>query len=215
MEEGLDPRIKAACEKIISQLQSQGAQIDYISLPTLREVTALYYIIMSAESSTNLARFDGLRFGHQAKTHDFDTLHHYIEQMRSEGFGEEVKRRILLGTYVLSSANYDGLYKKAEKIRAQLTNELLTLYEKYDVIIGPTTPDVAWKIGAKSSDPVKMYLSDLYTIPANLAGCPALSMPIGMIEDQGEMLPVGLQLMAAPWKEDVMFDLGELIESMQ
>lgn len=150
----------------------------------------MYYTLMPAEVSTNLARFDGIKFGLQSDSMDADTIQKYYEQIRSAGFGEEVKRRILLGTFVLSSANYEGYYLKAQKAREELKSEFDKTFANYDIILTPTTPEAARKLGAKNDDPLKMYLADMYTIPANMAGLPAMSIPMGMVEDQNEQLPV-------------------------
>ncbi len=174
----------------------------------------MYYIIQPAEASTNLARFDGLRFGLQKDTKNFDGIMDYITAIRSEGFGEEVKRRIILGTFVLSSANYEGFYLKATQARKQLVSEFEEIYKKYDLILSPTTPTVARKIGENSEDPLKTYLADLYTIPANMAGLPAISIPVGTIEDQGDSMPVGLQIMGKQRNESEVLSLAREIEKL-
>ena len=144
----------------------------------------IYYTLVPAEVSTNMARFDGIRFGQQETSFDHQDIISYYKKVRSEGFSNEVKRRILLGTFVLSSANYEGYYLKAQRARQQLKKEFSAIFSKYDIILTPTTPTVAWKIGEKIDDPVAMYLEDLYTVPANMAGIPAMSVPAGMLEDQ-------------------------------
>jgi aspartyl-tRNA(Asn)/glutamyl-tRNA(Gln) amidotransferase subunit A len=144
----------------------------------------------------------------------FDSLVSYYEKVRSEGFGNEVKRRILLWTFVLSSANYEGFYLKAQKARDQLKQDFDEVFKTYDLILTPTAPDVAWKLGAKSNDPLAMYLEDLYTIPANMWWLPAMSVPAGKIEDQWEMMPVGIQLIWNKWQENKILALGKLIESL-
>ena len=187
--------------------------MDEVDLPILEAAVPIYYTLVPAEVSTNMARFDGVRFGHQETTFDHGDIMKYYEKVRTAGFGDEVKRRILLGTFVLSSANYEGYYLKAQTARQQLKKEFSTIFSKYDIILTPTAPTVAWKIGEKIDDPVAMYLEDLYTVPANMAGIPAMSVPAGMLEDQGEMMPVGLQLMANRREEEKLFALGKLMES--
>lgn len=169
---------------------------------------------MPAEVSTNLARFDGIRFGLQSDTMDVDTIQNYYKKIRSEWFGDEVKRRILLGTFVLSSANYEWYYLKAQRAREQLQAEFDALFADYDLILTPTTPEAAWKIGSKSDDPLKMYLADMYTIPANMGWLPAMSIPMGMVEDQGETLPVWIQLIADRRAENKLFGFGRYLENV-
>jgi len=209
--DGLDPQVKDRILEVTEKLEAAGATIEKVSMTSLLNVVAMYYTIMPAEASTNYARFDGIRFGHQDDTFETENLREYYQQIRSEGFGAEVKRRILLGTHVLSSANYEGYYRKAQKARAFLAQEFAKVFADYDLIIGPTSPEVAWKFGAKS-DPLSMYLADIYTIPANLVGVPAISIPVGTVEDQGEQMPVGCQLMANHWREDLLFQAGQVIE---
>ncbi|HRU50448.1 MAG TPA: Asp-tRNA(Asn)/Glu-tRNA(Gln) amidotransferase subunit GatA [Candidatus Absconditabacterales bacterium] len=222
--EGLDPKIKARILEVVEKLRSKGVQIDEIDLPVLEYALPIYYTLMPAEVSTNLSRFDGIRFGLQKNTMDYDNIQDYYSAIRSEGFGEEVKRRILLGSYVLSSSNYEGYYLKAQKARQKLTQDIDNIFQKYDLILTPTTPEVAWKIGEKINDPLKMYLADIYTVPANLAGLPAISIPVGTVEDEladksglnfvMEQMPVGLHLMANKWKEDDLFVIGREIERL-
>ena len=163
---------------------------------------------MPAEVSTNLSRFDGIRFGHQGESQDFASLDEYYASIRAEGFWEEAKRRILLGTFVLSSANYEGYYLKALKAQKKLKADLAQVFSFYDIILTPTTPEPAWKIGSKVSDPLKMYLSDLYTVPANLAGLPAVSVPLGMVKEGEESLPVGIQAMSKQWSDLELLDFS-------
>ncbi len=212
MGEWLDPQIKQRILDLVSRLQSQWAIVDHIDITLLQDSVPIYYTLMPAEVATNLARFDGLRFGLQRNTFDFDSLHDYLTDIRSAGFGDEVKRRIMIGNYVLSSEQYEGSYLKAQKLRKKLKSDLDHVYQSYDLIIGPTTPEAAWKIGSKWSDPLKVYLSDIYTIPANLVWSPAISLPIGMISDQWESLPIWVQLMAAPRREDILFKVWHHIQ---
>lgn len=222
--EWLDPKIKARILEVVEKLRSQWVQIDEIDLPVLEYALPIYYTLMPAEVSTNLSRFDGIRFGLQKNTMDYDSIQDYYSAIRSEWFGEEVKRRILLGSYVLSSSNYEWYYLKAQKARQKLTQDIDNIFQKYDLILTPTTPEVAWKIWEKINDPLKMYLADIYTVPANLAWLPAISIPVGTIEDEladksglnfvMEQMPVGLHLMANKWKEDDLFVVGREIERL-
>jgi len=212
--EGLDPKIRAVFLSLIDKLRAAWHQVDEIDMPILNYSVPIYYILMPAEVSTNLARFDGIRFGYQDDTMKYDDLQAYYDHVRSTAFGPEVQRRILLWTYVLSSAHYEGFYLKATQARQKLIQDMEKTFADYDLIISPTSPEVAWKLGSKGDDPLKMYLADLYTIPANLAGIPAISIPMGMVEDQGEQLPTGVQLMAPARWEALLFAAGEMIEKL-
>ena len=212
--EGLDPQIKSLFLATVEKLRAAWFVVEEISLPMLAYSVPMYYTLMPAEVSTNLARFDGIKFGLQSDTTSVESLHNYYATIRSEWFGEEVKRRILLGTYVLSSANYEWYYLKAQKAREELKHEFDTVFAKYDIILTPTVPEVAWKLGAKSNDPLKMYLADMYTIPANMAWLPAMSIPMGMVEDQGEMMPTGIQVMANARAENTLFAFGRYLETL-
>jgi aspartyl-tRNA(Asn)/glutamyl-tRNA(Gln) amidotransferase subunit A len=193
--EGLDPEIGAAVEKAIAFYQSQGCEIREVSLPHTRHCLDTYYIIATAEASSNLARYDGVRYGHRSKNAK-DGVDLYF-QSRAEGFGAEVKRRIILGTYVLSSGYYDAYYLRAQKVRTLIRQDFLDAYEQVDALITPTSPVAAFKLGEKS-DPLAMYLVDIYTIGVNLAGLPAISVPCGFT---GAGLPIGLQLIGQPFQE--------------
>jgi len=212
--EGLDPQIKALFLQTIDKLRASGITVEDISLPMMAYSVPMYYTLMPAEVSTNLARFDGIKFGLQSDSMDADTLQKYYALIRSEWFGEEAKRRILLGTFVLSSANYEGYYLKAQKAREELQMEFAKTFAKYDIILTPTVPEVAWKIGAKNDDPLKIYLADMYTIPANMWGLPAMSIPMGMVEDQWEDMPTGIQLMADKRAEPKLFVFGKYLEKL-
>ncbi len=191
----LDSRIGDAVNTAIEQLKQLGATFVDISLPSLPHAVAAYYVIASAEASTNLARFDGVRFGYRcAEPKDLDDL--YLRS-RNEAFGEEVKRRIMMGTYALSTGYYDAYYLKAQKIRRLIKNDFVSAFKDVDLILGPTTPNLPWQLGSKNNDPVAAYLEDIYTVPANLAGIPSLSMPAGIIDG----LPVGVQLQAPYFQE--------------
>jgi aspartyl-tRNA(Asn)/glutamyl-tRNA(Gln) amidotransferase subunit A len=190
--EGMDDGVRAAVEEALTEYRKLGATTVEVSLPNSGLSVAAYYVIAPAEASSNLSRFDGVRYGHRAA--EYADLNDMYAKSRAEGFGAEVKRRILIGTYVLSHGYYDAYYLKAQKIRRLIAADFQKAFEQCDVIMGPTAPSVAFKFGEKSADPVQMYLSDIYTIAVNLAGLPGMSIPCGF--DNG--LPVGLQLIA-PW----------------
>jgi aspartyl-tRNA(Asn)/glutamyl-tRNA(Gln) amidotransferase subunit A len=190
MGEGLDAGVKACVEAAIEKVKAAGAEIVEVSLPTLPAALAVYYIVCPAEVSSNLARYDGQKYGFSLENPT--DIEDSYSGTRDEGFGAEAKRRIMIGTYVLSSGYYDAYYKKAQTVRTKLINEFNEVFEKVDLLIGPTSPEVAFKIGANSADPLKMYLTDILTVGANLTGVPAISIPAG----ESDGLPVGLQLMA-------------------
>ena len=194
---GLDEEIAASIKESIEKLKLLGAIVQEISLPITEEGLSAYYIISSAEASSNLARFDGIRYGYRTK--DFANLDELIEKTRSEGFGEEVKRRIMLGTYALSSGYYDAYYNRAQKLRKKIKEEFNAVFKEYDLILSPTSPVLPFKIGEKNNNPVEMYLADIYTININLAGIPALSMPCGFSKDG---LPIGLQIIGSHYCEE-------------
>lgn len=212
--DGLDPRIKSLFLTTVAKLRALWMIVEDISLPMLSYSVPMYYTLMPAEVSTNLSRFDGIKFGLQSDSMDADTLQKYYETIRSAWFGEEVKRRILLGTFVLSSANYEWYYLKAQQARIVLQEEFDTIFAQYDIILTPTVPELAWKIGSRSDDPLKVYLADMYTIPANMWGLPAMSIPMGMVEDQWEMMPTGIQLMGQKWSEKKLFGFGRYLEKL-
>jgi aspartyl-tRNA(Asn)/glutamyl-tRNA(Gln) amidotransferase subunit A len=201
--EGLHPGVKERVEAVIASYEKMGATIEEVELPNSRYGLAAYYILMPAEVSSNLARFDGIRYGLDLEGES--VMAEYLAR-RHEGFGREVQRRIMLGTYTLSSGYYDAYYVKAQKVRALIAEDYRRAFEKVDVILGPTTPNPAFRLGEKTSDPLQMYLEDIYTVGINLAGLPALSMPAGTVEVEGSNLPVGVQLVA-PQKRD-----AELLE---
>ncbi|QID16363.1 Asp-tRNA(Asn)/Glu-tRNA(Gln) amidotransferase subunit GatA [Nitrogeniibacter mangrovi] len=187
--EGMSDDVRRAIDAAIAQYRELGATVVEVSLPNARLAIPAYYVIAPAEASSNLSRFDGVRYGHRAA--DYGSLEEMYEKSRAEGFGAEVKRRILVGTYVLSHGYYDAYYLKAQKLRRLIAEDFRAAFAQCDVIAGPTSPTVAWPIGEKSDDPVQMYLQDIYTIAVNLAGLPGLSLPCGTGADG---LPVGLQL---------------------
>lgn len=199
---GLDPRIADLIQNSIKELQKLGAVIKDISLPNMQHAIPAYYVIAPAEASSNLSRFDGVRFGHRCA--DPKNLEDLYKRSRGEGFGPEVQRRIMVGAYALSAGYYDAYYLKAQKIRRLVKNDFMTAFNEVDIILGPTTPNPAWKLGAKNSDPVAAYLEDVYTITANLAGLPGLSMPAGFVDG----LPVGVQLLAPYFQEGRLLNVA-------
>ena len=206
-EEGLDSEIKDVILKDIEALRQLGAEVEEFSLPTTKDGLAPYYIISSAEASSNLARFDSIRYGYRTK--EFTSVEELVEKSRSEGFGREVKRRIMLGTYALSSGYYDAYYNKAQKFRAKLKQDFKEAFKKYDIIIGPVSPILPFKIGERCEDPTAMYLADIYTININLATVPALSMPGGKSSDG---LPIGLQLIGDVFTEEKIYKVAYALE---
>ncbi|MES2142164.1 MAG: Asp-tRNA(Asn)/Glu-tRNA(Gln) amidotransferase subunit GatA [Pseudomonadota bacterium] len=198
----LDPNIAACIDDTIKHYKRLGATIHSVSLPNCHLVIPLYYIIASAECSSNLARYDGIRYGYRCENPK--DLRDLYERTRAIGFGKEVKRRILMGTYVLSAGYYDAYYVKAQKIRGLMIREFEEVFKKVDILLGPTTPSTAFKLGEKTKDPVSMYLSDIYTIAVNLAGLPALSMPSGFIAG----LPIGTQLIGRPFAEAKLLNVA-------
>ncbi|MBA3632400.1 MAG: Asp-tRNA(Asn)/Glu-tRNA(Gln) amidotransferase subunit GatA [Acidobacteria bacterium] len=203
--EGLDEEVRNSVEQAIENYRDLGAEIVDVELPNSKYSIAVYYILATAEASSNLARFDGVRYGFRAE--NAPKLREMYMETRSVGFGAEVKRRIMLGTYVLSSGYYEAYYAKAQKVRTLLKQDFLNAFEKCDVILTPTAPTVAFKIGEKSDDPLAMYLSDIYTASANLAGIPGISVPCGL---SSEGLPIGLQLAGKNWSEDVLLNLANV-----
>ena len=199
-DEGLNEEVKEALEKAIEKYRKLGAEVSECSLPVTKHALPAYYIIADAEASSNLGRFDGIRYGYRTK--NFETLKDIFRNSRSEGFGPEVKRRIIMGTYVLSSGYYDAYYKKAQKVRTVIKKAFSGVFEKFDIILTPTAPTVAWDIGAKVENPLEMYLMDLYTVPINMAGVPAISIPCG--EDKAGM-PIGMQLIAKHFNEEILY----------
>jgi aspartyl-tRNA(Asn)/glutamyl-tRNA(Gln) amidotransferase subunit A len=204
---GLDPEVSAAVQKAIEQLQSLGAEVVEVSLPHTDYAAATYYIIAPAEASANLARFDGIRYGLRIDGADPVELY---SKTRGAGFGAEVKRRIILGTYVLSSGYYDAYYLRAQKVRTLIRHDFIKAFEKVDAIVTPTTPTAAFKIGEKSGDPLQMYLSDIFTISCNLAGICGISIPCGFTKTP--KLPIGLQLLGKPFGEAVILKLAHAFE---
>lgn len=199
---GLDKRVEAAVKNAADTFARMGAEIQTIKLPHTEYAVAVYYIVAVAEASSNLGRFDGVRFGSRVKSHDL--LDMYLET-RDRGFGDEVKRRILLGTFVLSAGYYDAYYLKGQKVRTLMKRDFDQAFKEVDLILTPTAPTPPFKIGEKMSDPLAMYLSDIYTIPVNLAGVPAISIPCGFAEEKGKELPIGMQLIGNHFDEETIF----------
>ncbi|MDD2850358.1 MAG: Asp-tRNA(Asn)/Glu-tRNA(Gln) amidotransferase subunit GatA [Desulfuromonadaceae bacterium] len=204
--DGLDPDVQKAMDAAIDTYRRLGAEFVDISLPHTDYAVATYYLIATAEASSNLARYDGVRFGHRAEA---DGLLEMYTKSRSEGFGSEVKRRIMLGTYALSSGYYDAYYLKAQKVRTMIMNDFIKAFASVDVILTPVAPTPAFKIGEKINDPLQMYLSDIFTIPVNLAGTCAMSLPAGF---SASGLPIGLQLIGKPFDEESILRAGYAFE---
>jgi len=206
--EGLDDEVRESVLASIDNFKALGANTVDIELPYAKYGIAVYYIIATAEASSNLARYDGVRYGFRAE--ETNALREMYFKTREEGFGPEVKRRIMLGTYVLSSGYYDAYYSKAQKVRALVKRDYETAFTKCDAILTPTSPTTAFKIGEKSDDPIAMYLSDIYTVSANLAGVPAISVPCGL---SSEGLPIGVQLVGNFWSESTLLNLTHKYET--
>jgi aspartyl-tRNA(Asn)/glutamyl-tRNA(Gln) amidotransferase subunit A len=208
--EGLDPEIRAAIEKALDILRKAGCEIKRISLPHTRYAVPAYYVVATAEASANLSRFDGVRYGLRAK--GANTLSAMYRETRDQGFGAEVKRRILLGTYALSAGYYDAYYRKAQQVRTLLTRDFLAAFNEVDAIVTPMTPSPAFKLGEKTDDPVKMYLEDIYTVAASLAGLCGMSVPCGAT---AAGLPIGVQILGRHFDEETMLRVGLAVEGAQ
>ncbi|OOE02078.1 aspartyl/glutamyl-tRNA amidotransferase subunit A [Anoxybacillus kestanbolensis] len=204
--EGVSEEVRQSVLDALKVLEGLGATWEEVSLPHSKYALATYYLLASSEASANLARFDGVRYGY--RTDNAKNLMEMYKQTRSEGFGNEVKRRIMLGTFALSSGYYDAYYKKAQKVRTLIKQDFENVFEKYDVIIGPTTPTPAFKIGEKTSDPLTMYANDILTIPVNLAGVPGISIPCGFVDG----LPVGLQIIGKHFDESTIYRVAHAFE---
>jgi aspartyl-tRNA(Asn)/glutamyl-tRNA(Gln) amidotransferase subunit A len=210
MIDGTDPQVKAAVDAAVKQLQSLGAEIVDVSLPHTDYSISVYYILATAEASANLARYDGVRYGHRAENPK-DLLDHY-GRTREEGFGAEVKRRVILGTYVLSSGYYDAYYLRAQKVRELIRQDFAKAFKKVDALVSPTSPVPAFKFGERTDDPLQMYLADIFTSPANLAGICGISVPCGFADVDGRRLPIGLQLLGKALDEARMFQIAHAYE---
>jgi aspartyl-tRNA(Asn)/glutamyl-tRNA(Gln) amidotransferase subunit A len=208
--EGLDPDVRAAIEKGIDALKASGCDVRPVSLPTTRYAIPTYYLIATAEASANLARFDGVRYGYRSPA--AENLSAMYSHSRDEGFGAEVKRRILLGTYALSAGYYDAYYLKAQKVRRLLADEFLRAFGEVDAIVTPTSPVPAFKLGEKADDPLSMYLADIYTVTASLAGICGVTVPCGTTPAG---LPVGMQVLARHLNESTAFRVARAVEAAQ
>ena len=208
--EGLDPEIRAAIEAVLSKLKTAGCTIHLVSLPHTRYAVPTYYVIATAEASSNLSRFDGVRFG--LRSEEAKTLSEMFRKTRDAGFGAEVKRRILLGTYALSAGYYDAYYRKAQQVRTLLTRDFLKAFTEVDVLVAPVTPTPAFKLGEKTGDPVQMYLEDIYSVAASLAGICGISVPCGQT---AAGLPIGVQIMAKHFDEATLLQAAQAVESSQ
>ncbi len=211
--EGLDPRIRERIDAIVEKLRQKGCEVKPIRLPHTHYGVATYYILATAEASSNLSRFDGVRFGLREEPAGANLTDLY-QKTRSLGFGEEVKRRILLGTYVLSAGYYDAYYTKAQKVRTLIRRDFDAAFAEVDAILAPTSPTPAFKLGERTEDPLSMYMADVYTLPASLAGICGLSLPTGTVEDDGVQLPVGVQLLGPPLGEEILFQAAAGVESL-
>jgi aspartyl-tRNA(Asn)/glutamyl-tRNA(Gln) amidotransferase subunit A len=207
---GIDPQVSSAVNAAIKQLESLGAEVVHLSLPHTDYGIAVYYFLATAEASANLARFDGVRYGYRAKDPK-DLLDHY-GRTRGQGFGAEVKRRIILGTYVLSSGYYDAYYVRAQKVRELIRQDFVEAFEKVDAIISPTSPEPAFKIGERSDNPLAMYLADIFTATGNLAGICGISVPCGLAKVNGNHLPIGLQILGKALDEARIFQIAHAYE---
>ena len=210
--EGFQPGVKALFDDTIAKLQAQGAEIVEVDCPSFEHAVAAYYLILPAEASSNLARFDSVRFGLRVAPEGTPTIERVMAATREAGFGPEVKRRIILGTYALSSGYYDAYYGSAQKVRTLIQQDLAKAFEKADVLLTPTAPTTAFKLGEKLSDPLAMYLNDVATIPANLAGIPGMSVPNGLASEDG--LPSGVQILAPAKQDAQMYRVGAIIEQL-
>lgn len=210
MDEGLDEGVRAKVQKALDVMKEAGAELVEVSMPSLPLGLAVYYVLCPAEVSSNLSRYDGQRYAHH--TPDATDLYASYTQTRETGFGSEAKRRILIGTYVLSSGYYDAYYKKAQIVRTKVIDEFAKSFEEVDFLVGPTSPSVAFRLGENVADPLKMYLADIMTVAANLAGVPAISIPCGLSEE--ERMPVGFQLMAPQKQDRALLELSNAVEEL-
>ncbi|MPZ48966.1 MAG: Asp-tRNA(Asn)/Glu-tRNA(Gln) amidotransferase subunit GatA [Dehalococcoidia bacterium] len=211
LPDSLEPAVRQVFLDAIEQVRSLGADVDFdLSLPSTEAALAVYYVLAPSEASANLARYDGVKYGYSYQ--DGASMWENMERTRQHGFGDEVKRRIMLGTYALSTGYYDAYYLKAQKVRTLIRREFDAAFEKYGAILTPVTPTPAFRIGEKANDPVAMYLSDIFTLPVNIAGLPGASVPSGFVEADGKQLPVGLQILAKPFDEATMLRVGHAYE---
>ncbi len=211
--EGIDSDVRATIEATIKKVEAAGGIIKSVSMPHTHYGVGTYYILATAEASTNLSRFDGIRYGLRREEAG-SNINDIYEQTRDAGFGQEVKRRILLGTYVLSAGYYDAYYSKAQKVRTLIKRDFDEVFKGVDALLTPTSPTPAFELGAKTEDPLAMYMADVYTLPASLAGMPALSLSVGQVEREGQQLPVGLQVISQFLDENTMFRAASAIEKL-
>jgi aspartyl-tRNA(Asn)/glutamyl-tRNA(Gln) amidotransferase subunit A len=201
----LDPEIKAACNTIIEKWRSEGHTEEAVSFDLLEYMIPAYYVLTTAEASSNLARYDGIRFGYRSP--NATTLEETYKKSRTEGFGKEVKRRIMLGAFVLSSGYYDAYYSKAQQVRRLIQERTNEIFAAYDFLLMPAAPTTAWNLGESLEDPIAMYLADIFTVQANMAGIPGLAFPVG---DHSNGLPIGLQLLAGKFKEAELLSFAKM-----
>lgn len=204
--DGMDPEIQALWDKGVEWLKASGAEVKEVSLPHTKYALAAYYIVAPAEASANLARYDGVRYGLRVPGDSLDDMY---ANTRGEGFGDEVQRRILMGTYALSSGYYDAYYIKAQKVRTLIANDFKAAFEDVDVLLTPTAPTAAFALGEKQEDPIAMYLNDVFTVPSSLAGLPGISVPAGLSKDG---LPLGLQLIGRAFDEETLLRVADVME---
>lgn len=206
--DGLDPEVKQKIENVIQQMKNDGINVEPVRFPYLDYLVPTYYVLTTAEASSNLSRFDGIRYGYRStNTNDLESTY---KKSRSEGFGIEVQRRIMLGTFVLSAGFYDAYYSRGQKVRRLLRDKTLEILNDYDFIITPTTPGTAFEFGKNSADPIKMYLEDIFTVQANITGIPAISIPMGKCKNG---LPAGLQIMGRPFQESALFSFSATLQN--
>ena len=206
--EGVDDEVRLACAAAVDTAKSLGAKVVPVSLPHTPYAVATYYIVAMAEASSNLARFDGVRYGYRAP--EAQTLEELYELSRSTGFGPEVQRRIVIGTYVLSAGYYDAYYIRAQKVRSLILQDFTNVFAKVDALLTPTAPSAAFGLGERMDDPLKMYFNDVFTVPANMAGIPGMSVPAGL---DANGLPLGLQVLGKPFDEETVFAVAQAIET--
>lgn len=215
--EGMDPQVEAFVREAAKVFTAMGAKVVDVSLPHSPYAIATYYVIVPSEVSSNMARYDGIRYGHTETNSTLSevegrhplTLIEYYEHVRSSGFGDEVKRRIMIGTYALSAGYYDAYYRQAQKVRTLIKNDFEEVFKKVDCLLTPVAPTPAFTIGAHTDDPVQMYLEDIFTAPINLAGIPGLSLPCGFSKDN---LPIGMQILGPQWGEEAILQAGNAYE---
>jgi len=207
--ESIDVDVKEKSLALIEDLKMAGHEVEAVDFEYLDYIIPAYYVLTTAEASSNLARYDGIRYGHRSE--EVNSLMETYKKSRTEGFSEEVKRRIMLGTFVLSSGYYDAYYTKAQKVRRLIRQRTEEIFQSYDFILMPVSPTPAWKIGDKSDDPVAMYLADIYTVQANMVGIPAIALPIGQSK---EKLPIGIQFMANKWEEAKLFSFAQNVTEL-